>query len=83
MAMQTYVITYNGIDYPDNLLYGYETIQGVTAQDALQKRFNRRFKRAIGDASRFADVILIKGYCIDNTIRYKGKYQRLSYIIVA
>jgi hypothetical protein len=79
-----YVITYNSVEHGDGLLYDYETIKGKTPKEALKKHFNREFKRLTGDAGRYADVILIKGYYDEehNIIRYTGRYQTLCYGLV-
>jgi len=48
-------------------MYGYETIEGKNAKDALKKRFGVNFKRLTGDAGRYAEVILQKGFFISET----------------
>jgi hypothetical protein len=80
--MNKWVITFNNISHGDKLLYSYETIEGKNAMDALKKRFGRQFKRLTGDSSRFANVILMKGYFADNSIHYVGKCQSLCYGVI-
>ena len=79
--MDKWVITYNGIDGKDILMNEYETIEGKNAMDALNKKFGKSFERATGDFGRYADVILIKGYFMNNNIHAAGRPQRLCYII--
>jgi hypothetical protein len=60
--MNSYVITYcDGMP----LLTAYETIQGNTPKDALKRKYNKDFRRVTGDESRYADVILQRGYMRD------------------
>lgn len=72
----TYVITFNSIDNSNKLLYEYENISGKTAIYALEKRFNYKFYRAIGDEGAYSDVIIQKGFYDKdtNTIKIKGNY---------
>lgn len=80
--MQKWVMSFNDIDHKNELLYGYETIEGKTAKDALLKRFNKNFKRLTGEQGRYANVILIKGYFENSTIHYTGNGARLCFGIV-
>lgn len=79
--MKTWVLTYNDLG-GNSLSSSYETIEGKSAMDALLKRFGRKFQRLTGDAGRYANVILVRGYFRDNNIHYEGKYQRLCYGIL-
>lgn len=77
--MDKWVITYNSIDNGNSLMYGYETIEGKNAKDALKKRFNLEFERLTGEAGNYAEVIIQKGYFEDNTIYYTGNGARLCF----
>lgn len=74
-----WIITYNTIDNGCSLMYGYETIEGKNAKDALNKRFNKNFERLTGDAGRYAQIILVKGYNVGNVFHYSGRYSMLCY----
>jgi hypothetical protein len=80
--MEKYVVTYS--EYGRNTLTDdYETIEGKTPINALEKRFNRKFKRVTGDAGRHANVIISKGYYNkeSNNIYFEGKkFTRLCYV---
>lgn len=73
------MITYNDIDNGNSLGYGYETISGANAKDALTKRFGRSFKRLTGDAGRYANVILVKGYYENNRIHLESNGANLCF----
>jgi hypothetical protein len=75
---------YNSIGHKNELLYGYETIQGKNPKDALKKHFDKDFQRLTGDARRYSDVILVKGTYNkeSNNIILSGKYQQLCYGVV-
>jgi len=77
--MDKWVVTYNSIDNGNSLMYGYETIEGKNAKDALKKRFNIEFQRLTGDNGRYAEVILQKGYFENNTIHFTGNGARLCF----
>lgn len=79
--MDKWVITFNCIDHGNSLLYEYETIEGKDAKEALKNRFNREFKRLTGDAGRYAEVILQKGYYIPerNAIQLTSNGAMLCY----
>ena len=74
--INSYVVSFND---KQGLFDEYKTIQGKTAKEALKKAFNKDYKRLTGDAGRYANIILIKGYFENNTIHYVGKYQQLCY----
>lgn len=80
--MQKWVLSFNDIDHKNGLLYGYETIEGKNAKDALLKRFGKEFKRLTGEQGRYANVILIKGYFENNTIHCIGNGARLCFGIM-
>ena len=79
--METCVITYNDLGGNNNLFGGYENIQGKTAKEAIEKRFEKKFKRLTGEQGRYANIIVLKGtYNKDrNEIQYKGKYTSLCF----
>jgi len=77
--MDKWVITFNGIEHGSKLIYGYETIEGKNAKDALKKRFNKDFERLTGDNGRYAEIILQKGYFENNTIHLTGNGSRLCF----
>ena len=80
--MEKWVLSFNDIDHQNELLYGYETIEGKNAKDALQKRFGKNFKRLTKEEGRCANVILIKGYFENNTIHCTSNGARLCFGIV-
>jgi len=80
--LETWVIAYNALDHQNNLMYDYETIRGKTAKDALKQRFGRDFTRLTGDAGRYAEIILYKGYFADNTIHLSGRGVQLCYAAI-
>ena len=77
--MESWVIEYNSLDHGNRLIYGYETIEGKNQKDALKKRFGKDFIRLTGDAGRYAEVILCKGYYANNTMHYKANGIMLCY----
>jgi hypothetical protein len=77
--MDNWVITYNAIDNGDKLIYNLETIEGKNAKDALKTRFKTNFNRLTGDAGRYAEVILQKGYFENNTIHLTSNGALLCY----
>lgn len=82
--MEQFVITFNQIDNGNSLNYGYETILGKNAKDALQRRFNKPFNRAYGEAGRYADIIIVKGVYSAETRSIKcnsTKYTQLCFAV--
>lgn len=77
--MDKWVITFNSIEHGSKLIYGYETIEGKNAKDALKKRFNKDFERLTGDNGRYAEIILQKGYFENNTIHLTGNGAKLCF----
>lgn len=73
MKDESWVITYNDIDHGNKLVYDYETISGKNAKDALKKRFGKDFTRLTGDAGRYANVILVKGYYANGRIHLANR----------
>lgn len=74
--INSYVVLYNDSKglFDDN-----EMIEGKTAKEALKKAYNKNYKRLTGDAGRYANIILIKGYFENNVIHYDGKYNQLCF----